>query len=102
MSKELEEAAEWIKERIAYIAENCDLTDLDNKKVYYNFKTILNYVDNSISKEVIENKIEKYKKMSDDFYSRFIESGRLNIEIRDAGFSCDRKIEALQEVMEGK
>lgn len=63
MSEELEEAIEWIKERLAYIAENCDLQDADNKKVYNNFKTVLNYIDNSIPIEVVEKKIEELKNM---------------------------------------
>lgn len=59
MNKELEEAKKWIKERILYIAENCDLNDSDNKKAYNSLKITLNYIENSISKEKIEEKKEK-------------------------------------------
>lgn len=90
MNKELKEATEWIKERIAYIAENCDLTDLDNKKVYDNFKTILNYMDNSISKEVIEKKLNYWN-------NRLKEDERLPWMLRDKAV-----INVLQELLEKK
>lgn len=93
MYKELEEATKWIKERIVYIAENCDLTDLDNKKAYDSLKTVLNYIDNSISKEVIEKKIEEYKKMLMSC-NRFSDVDRIK--------ALNERILALQELLEGK
>lgn len=63
---------------------------------------ILKALENSISKDKIKEKIKKYKEMADDFYIKFLESDKLDLEIRDAGFSCDMKAEALQELLEGK
>lgn len=34
----MEEALKWIEERLVYIAENCDLSDEDNKRAYESLK----------------------------------------------------------------
>lgn len=94
MNKELEEVKEWIKDRLVYIARNCDINDLDNKKAYSNFETILNYIDNSISKKVVEEKINYYKgAVNNEDYEKLYNSSVVDTEII---------IEFLQELLEGK
>lgn len=85
MNKELEEAKEWINERILYIAENCDLNDSDNKKAYNSLKTTLNYIENSISKETL---IEKIQERQFELQQEYID------------FKDDIKLNTLQELLE--
>lgn len=68
------------------------------------YRTQLNgaFDNGFIPKKIIEDKIAEYKKMADDFYAKFIKSNRLDKDIRDKGFSCDRKIEVLQELINDK
>lgn len=54
----------------------------------------------SIPAEKIKDKIEKYKKLSDKFYVKFLESDRYNTDIREKGIKCDAIILALEELIE--
>ena len=54
----------------------------------------------SIPIEKIKDKIEKYKKLSDKFYVKFLESDRYNTDIREKGIKCDAIILALEELIE--
>lgn len=80
MNKELEETKIQIKEMIQNIQDSLDLDYLNDeqaietcKKQKTSLETVLNYIDNSISKEVVENylkdekeKFEVYKKESEN------------------------------------
>lgn len=48
----------------------------------------------------IKDKIEEYKKLSDKFYVKFLESDRYNTDIREKGIKCDAIILALEELIE--
>ena len=61
------------------------------------FENAENYV---ISKQKVKDKIEKYKKLSDKFYVKFLESDRYNTDIREKGIKCDAIILALEELIE--
>ena len=61
------------------------------------FENAENYV---ISKQKVKDKIEKYKKLSDKFYVKFLESDRYNTDIREKGIKCDAIILALVELIE--
>jgi len=87
-NKELKEAIEWIKGRIVYIVENCDLTDLDNKKAHNSLETVLNYIENSIPKQLVK---ETFKYIEDYFE-------RLNGPDEDIEYIKNKK----QELLEGK
>ena len=54
----------------------------------------------NISIQKIKDKIEEYKKLSDNFYVKFLESDRYNTDIRDKGINCDAIILALEELIE--
>lgn len=68
MNKELEEAIDWLKNNIKYYQEqikfiettDCDYYDKEYE-LYKNrikiFETILNYIENSIPKKVVEEKM---------------------------------------------
>lgn len=56
--------------------------------------------DNFIPRAKIEEKIEKYKKLGDEFYEKFLETNKTDINIHDAGISCDAKVRVLQELLE--
>lgn len=60
-------------------------------------ETVLNYIDNSISKEVIEEKIEELNKDIED-YLKTDKSGRFT----RTNCIFTYKKEALQELLEGK
>ena len=53
--EEIEEALKWVKERIKYITQNCDLQDEDYKRTLYVLKNI-----NICLQEVIKQNNEKY------------------------------------------
>lgn len=57
--------------------------------------------ENYIAKEKVDEKIEKYKKLGNEFYEKFLETNKTDIDIHDAGLSCDAKVQALQELKEG-
>ena len=48
----------------------------------------------------VKDRIEKYKKLSDKFYVKFLESDRYNTDIREKGIKCDAIILALEELIE--
>lgn len=84
--------------------ENKELKDLMAHKNTYTkklekdlFENCSNYV---ISKQKVKDKIEKYKKLSDKFYVKFLESDRYNTDIREKGIKCDAIILALEELIE--
>lgn len=56
--------------------------------------------NDSIPIQKIKDKIEKYKKLSDKFYVKFLESDRYNTDIREKGIKCDAIILALEELIE--
>ena len=55
---------------------------------------------NSISVQKVKDRIEEYKKLSDNFYVKFLESDRYNTDIREKGIKCDAIILALEELIE--
>lgn len=57
MNKELEEAIKELR-ILSLLGLGCNITEEIKQK----FKTILNYIDNSISKEVVEEKLKKLEK----------------------------------------
>ena len=61
------------------------------------FENAENYV---IPVQKVKDKIEKYKKLSDKFYVKFLESDRYNTDIREKGIKCDAIILALEELIE--
>lgn len=72
MDKELEEAIEWLEDNIKYYQEqikfieatDCDYYD-EEKELYEKrikiFKTLLNYIENSIPTSVVKEKIKELK-----------------------------------------
>ena len=58
------------------------------------------YKWNVIEIQKVKDKIEKYKKLSDKFYVKFLESDRYNTDIREKGIKCDAIILALEELIE--
>lgn len=56
--------------------------------------------ENYIPIEKVKDRIEKYKKLSDKFYVKFLESDRYNTDIREKGIKCDAIILALEELIE--
>lgn len=108
---ELDKSIERLKEKVKCLEKHIEIYEkYDCKTAVYkelieekqDLETVLKALENSISKDKIKEKIKKYKEMADDFYIKFLESDKLDLEIRDAGFSCDMKAEALQELLEGK
>lgn len=70
MNKKLEEAIKWLENNIKYYQKQIEFIEILNsdyydeeyelyKKRIETFKVILNYIENSIPKEVIEKKIEE-------------------------------------------
>lgn len=57
-------------------------------------------LDEFIPVQKVKDKIEKYKKLSDKFYVKFLESDRYNTDIREKGIKCDAIILALEELIE--
>lgn len=56
--------------------------------------------DKIIPVQKVKDRIEKYKKLSDKFYVKFLESDRYNTDIREKGIKCDAIILALEELIE--
>ncbi len=80
MKKELKEAIKILKS---------DAEWNGNEK---QFLILENYIDNSISKEVIENKIEKYKEEGFEYEGR----------VCTMYYKREDEIDTLQELLEGK
>lgn len=69
MYKELEEAKEWLKKNIAYYEEQLKIISVLDDSDYYDeetelyknrtriFETVLNYIENSIPKKKVEEKL---------------------------------------------
>ena len=93
--EKLQKENEELKEENEY---NKILLDMNN-----NFtidKKTGNYKWNVIEIQKVKDKIEEYKKLSDKFYVKFLESDRYNIDIREKGIKCDAIILALEELIE--
>ncbi len=56
--------------------------------------------ENYIPIEKVKDRIEKYEKLSDKLYVKFLESDRYNTDIREKGIKCDAIILALEELIE--
>lgn len=81
MDKELEEAIEWLQDNIKYYQEqikfikatNCDYYD-EEKELYEKrikiFKTLLNYIENSIPTSVVLEKLEKKKDEREEYWEK--------------------------------
>ena len=89
MNKELEEA----KTRLYEFIHNINLADKTIDNIKQDVYTVLNYIDNSIPKEVIEKKIEKIKENTANI-GLFIDKELMN--------RTDTKVQVLQELLEGK
>lgn len=94
MNKKLEETIKRLKNivdeckiEIKEIGYEYDLYDGDEPIPYKEIETVLNYIDNSISKEVILDKIRE----------RQFELQQEYIDFKD-----DIKLNTLQELLEGK
>lgn len=61
-----------------------------------------NIANDFISKQTVKDKIKKYKKLGNEFYEKFLETNKTDINIHDTGISCDAKVQVLQELLEGK
>ena len=93
--EKLQKENEELKEENEY---NKILLDMNN-----NFtidKKTGNYKWNVIEIQKVKDKIEEYKKLSDNFYVKFLESDRYNTDIREKGIKCDAIILALEELIE--
>lgn len=87
-NKELEEAINYFKKRMDICLENaeiCDENDFDEeatclRKEQILIETVLNYIENSIPKKVVENKIEKLKEIAEkkDTIPTTVEEKRLD------------------------
>ena len=83
--------------------ENEELKEKNDINIAYAeyLEKILNeYKKESVSKQKVKDRIEKYKKLSDKFYVKFLESDRYNTDIREKGIKCDAIILALEELIE--
>ena len=74
--------------------------DINIAYAEYLEKILNEYKKESVSKQKVKDKIEKYKKLSDKFYVKFLESDRYNTDIREKGIKCDAIILALEELIE--
>lgn len=102
MNKKLEETIKRLKNivdeckiEIKEIGYEYDLYDGDEPIPYKEIETVLNYIDNSISKEVIEEKIEDYRERM-----RYYEDEYIIVD--DEYYRYEAKVEVLQELLEGK
>lgn len=94
-SKELEEAKrmrEFIKEMDR---RKQDITYNRHYDFLQDIETLLNYIDNSISKEVIKEKIEDYKERM-----RYYQDEHIIVD--DEYYRYETKVEELQELLERK
>lgn len=93
MNKELEEAIKILKRRNKILKLKYAITNEDLNAI----EIILNYIDNYISKEVIEEKIKELNNEEKEIYEKYIgnsELYRLSI--------INEKRNVLQELLEGK
>ena len=66
----------------------------------YELNNRINDLLDNISVQKVKDRIEKYKKLSDKFYVKFLESDRYNTDIREKGIKCDAIILELEELIE--
>lgn len=99
MNKELEEAIKWLENNIKYYQEQTKFIETIDSDYYDEeyelyqkrikiFKILLNYIENSIPKEVVKEKIEYIE----DYFER------LNGPDEDIEYIREKK----QELLEGK
>ena len=93
IKKEIEHYKEYIEKLQKENEELKKLHIQDNKHLDFIMK-------HSISVQKVKDRIEKYKKLSDKFYVKFLESDRYNTDIREKGIKCDAIILALEELIE--
>ena len=74
--------------------------DINIAYAEYLEKILNEYKKETVSKQKVKDKIEEYKKLSDKFYVKFLESDRCNTDIREKGIKCDAIILALEELIE--
>lgn len=79
------------------LQDKCESTDIKKNKEAY--KTILKTLKNSVPRSEVEDRIEKYQQAADDIYIKFLEGNRRDLNLRNAGFTCDIKAEALRELL---
>lgn len=80
-----------------------EFEELFGNTPFENIKKIQHYIDkNYIPIQIIEDFIKKYQKLSDEFYEKFLETNKTDIDIHDAGIFCDAKVQVLQELLEGE
>lgn len=102
-NKGLEKAIEWLKNNIRYYEEQVEyINKIDSdyydeeKDLYLKrieiFKNTLNYIENSISKEVIEKKIKKLESQ----YKEALEENSIQVFI----LKC--QIEIFKRIIRGK
>lgn len=105
MNKELEQSIQRLK---LLLKDDCSCEEcLKNKRAY---ETILNYIENSIPKEVVEEKMSELKKIAKkaDTMPITVEEERLDgTTVYSQRFSADGYIaqviiKVLQELLEGK
>nr|DAS24501.1 MAG TPA: hypothetical protein [Caudoviricetes sp.] len=86
------------------LVENIEKLQKENeelKKLHIQDNKHLDFImKHSISVQKVKDRIEKYKKLSDKFYVKFLESDRYNTDIREKGIKCDAIILALEELIE--
>ena len=80
--------------------ENEELEEINNELEAEKNEAIRRYNFETIPIQKVKDKIEKYKKLSDKFYVKFLESDRYNTDIREKGIKCDAIILALEELIE--
>lgn len=88
------------KARIIELQEENESKEKAYNDCYCEFKHYKQY--ESIPKSKVKEKIEEYKKLGNEFYEKFLETNKTDINIHDAGISCDAKVLVLQELMEDK
>ena len=95
MNKEkIEEALKWVKERIEYITQNCDLQEEDNKKALYILKNIniclqevkkQSKIINEMANFILDADYEKNKNSNKDYYIRCKEEVKQYFEKKAEG-----------------
>ena len=74
--------------------------DINIAYAEYLEKILNEYKKETVSKQKVKDKIEEYKKLSDKFYVKFLESDRYNIDIQKKRIKCDAIILALEKLIE--
>lgn len=90
------ETEQKIKQQIKKLQKENEELKADN----YELNNRINDLLDNISVQKVKDRIEKYKKLSDKFYVKFLESDRYNTDIREKGIKCDAIILALEELIE--